>query len=93
MENETELQKFEIVLGNVASRIIFNDNGVVYQSIKDEIKWVGLRPRDWVGVISSIGNLLRLSDEEFKERTLENEVQSQDVMASMLISVLGNGEQ
>ena len=66
--------------------------GFLYESIKDELKWAGLRKKYYVNFLSSIGTLKVLTDEEYAKRKVEDVNMETEHLVNTLINVFGSGE-
>jgi len=84
-------------LANVASKCrieysAMGATGYLYESVKDELKWAGLRRKCYVAIISKIGSLIVLEDEEYNKKKVQETKMEADEMANALIQVFGSGE-
>ena len=66
--------------------------GYLYESAKDEIKWFGMRPKNYIRTIMRIGELVCLPDDGFEKAKVENVKMEAEHMAKTLISIFGKGE-
>ena len=66
--------------------------GFLYESMKDQLKWSRLDVKNHINLISSVGKILSLSDEDYsKEKAKAMKMSSED-LASVLISAFGDGK-
>jgi len=66
--------------------------GYFYDSMKDQLKWNNLCVRNHIKIISNIGKVLSLKDEDYsKERTRAMKMSTQDIKDA-LISAFGDGK-
>ncbi len=66
--------------------------GFFYNSMKDQLRWAGLNVKNHIRLISNIGKVLSLSDEDYsKEKTRAMKMSSEDIK-SALISAFGDGK-
>jgi len=91
-----ELEYWEIVLVNVASKCEFTiglngASGFLYKSVKDRLKWSGLRSKYFAWLIMRIGEWLVLSDEEYQKRKVRTMRMSTDEMIKTLKAAFGDG--
>lgn len=91
-----ELQYWEIVLANVASRCEFaiglnGASGFLYENVKDRLKWSGLRSKHFIWLVMRVGEWLTLNEEEYQKRKVRAMRMSADDMAKALKAAFGDG--
>jgi len=66
--------------------------GYLYESVKDQLRWNNLSVKDYVGVISRIGQVMAYSEEDYKkERVKAMKMKPSDISDS-LKAVFGDGK-
>lgn len=63
--------------------------GYLYESIKDNLKWAGIRKRFYVGIISKIGALFVLDDETYNKERLKYMNMDTNEITNTLKAVFG----
>ncbi|RLG39373.1 MAG: hypothetical protein DRO01_05800 [Thermoproteota archaeon] len=71
------LQDFEIHLATVAAKceVQYGFNGLtgfLYDSVKDQLEWVGLSVKHYVGTVMEIGRYMVMKDEDFAKVRLNS---------------------
>ena len=82
------LHHFEKVLANIASRCEFNYGamgrvGFLYESAKDQLKWSGLIVKNYIKLLSQVGHILSMSDEDYNKRKVEHIEMSDNAIADI----------
>ena len=85
-----------MVLANVASRCEYAYGGMgrvgfLYESMKDNLKWNDLDVKYYVHMLSSIGRVLSLSEDEYKKQKAKNIKASSDEIINTFSSIFGDG--
>jgi len=66
--------------------------GYLYESVKDQLRWNNLSVKQYVRVISQIGNIMALSEENYKkEKVKAMKMKSEDIVDAVK-SVFGDGK-
>jgi len=91
------LQEFEKVLATVSSGCEYTYSamgraGFLYESMKDRLEWTGLSARYYLRLISAIGQILCMSEEDYKKGKAKATRMSNEALASALISAFGDGK-
>ena len=63
--------------------------GYLYESIKDNLKWAGIRKKFYVGIISKIGALFVLDDEAYNKERVKHTNMDTEEIANTLKAVFG----
>ena len=63
--------------------------GYIYSSIKDQLKWNNLSSKKYVRLISQVGQILSLRDEDYKKEKAKAIKMSNSSIADALIAVFG----
>ena len=84
-------------MANVAVKCEFNYGamgkvGFVYESMKDRLKWSKLSVKNYVKLISQIGQILSMSEEDYKKEKVKAMKMSADSIAEALKSAFGDGK-
>jgi len=83
------LKQFEIALANIASKCSINYGamgaiGFLYESVKDEIRWAGIRPKFYTKIVMRIGELVTMDEKEYKKRVVKDGEMTDDEIANIL---------
>jgi len=65
--------------------------GYLYESVKDNIRWTKLSVKRYVKIISNIGQIMALSDENFNKEKVKAMKMESSSIADALISAFGDG--
>jgi len=92
-----ELLPFEVYLANVAVKCEFNDGGTgrvgfLYDSVKDQLKWARLSVKNHIGTIFKVGQILALSEDDYKKAKVKAMNMSSSSIAETLIAAFGDGK-
>ena len=63
--------------------------GFLYQSVKDRLKWFGLRPKRYVYILMRIGDWMGLDDETYRKEIVRQTKMSDEEIASKLKIAFG----
>jgi len=66
--------------------------GYLYDSIKDQLRWNHLCVKQYVGLISTIGQIMALSDEDYSKEKVKAMKMSSSSLAEALITAFGDGK-
>lgn len=66
--------------------------GFLYDSVKDQLKWNKLSVKKYVKIISQIGQILAMRDEDYKKERVKATKMSSSSLADALKSALGDGK-
>jgi len=96
-EGFNSLRSFEKALANVAAKCEFNYGamgrvGFLYESVKDQLKWHHLVVKDYVRIISQIGQIMSMSDEDFNKHKVEHIEMSQEAISQVFLKAFGDGK-
>ena len=91
------LHTFEKVIANIAAKCEFNYGamgrvGFLYESIKDQLRWNNLIVKDYVKMVSQIGQILSMSDEDYNKRKVEHIEMSDNAIADIFLKAFGDGK-
>jgi len=91
------LQTFEKYLAGVASKCEFNYGamgrvGFLYESMKDQLRWNNLSVKNYVRIISQIGQVLSMEDKDFDKYKVEHTQMSDDAISAVFINTFGDGK-
>ncbi len=91
------MQIFEKVLANIAAGCEYSYGamgrvGFLYDSMKDRLKWSKLSVKRYVKIVSQIGQILSLSDEDYKKEKVKAMQMSANAIAEALKAAFGDGK-
>ena len=91
------LHTFEKVIANIAAKCEFNYGamgrvGFLYESTKDQLRWNNLIVKDYVKMVSQIGQILSMSDKDYEKARVENVKMRGTAIADALIKAFGDGK-
>jgi len=66
--------------------------GYLYESVKDQLRWHGLSVKNYEGIISTIGQIMALSDEDYNKERVRALKMNKSEMAEALIAAFGDGK-
>lgn len=66
--------------------------GYQYDSMKDRLKWGKLSIKKYVRLISQVGQILSMSDEDYRKDKVKAMKMSNSSIAEALISAFGDGK-
>jgi len=66
--------------------------GYLYESVKDNIRWTKLSVKRYVKIISNIGQIMALSDENYNKEKVKAMKMSSSSIAEALKSAFGDGQ-
>jgi len=66
--------------------------GYLYESVKDQLRWSNLSVKDYVGVISRIGQIMSYSEEDYKKKKVKAMKMKPSDIADALKAVFGDGK-
>jgi len=83
-------------LAVVASRCEYNYGfsgrvGFLYDSAKDQMKWIGLSAKQHLGTVMRIGEVMALRDEDYQKAKVKAIETPQSSMAAALKAAFGDG--
>lgn len=92
-----DLQTFEKVLANLSAKCEFNYGamgrvGFLYESVKDQLIWHHLVVKDYVKIVSQIGQILSMSDKDFDKYKVEHTQMSDDAISAVFLKAFGDGK-
>lgn len=78
-----------MVLANVASKCSISAgamgaSGFIYESVKDELSWAGLRKKFYTRLLMQVGTLIVMEEEHYKKAVVERGEMSDDEIANVL---------
>ena len=65
--------------------------GYLYDSVKDQLKWHHLSVKDYVELISQIGQIMSMSDEDFNKHKVEHAQMSDKAISEVFLRAFGDG--
>ncbi len=85
------------MLASVAARCEYSYGamgrvGFLYRSMKDRLKWVKLSIKHYVRLISQVGQILSMSEEDYKKEKVKAIKMSSSSIAEALKSAFGDGK-
>ncbi len=91
------LQDFEWILLKVANRCEFAYGGMgrvgfLYESVKDNLKWMKLRPKLFTRFVMRIGDWMALDDETYNKEKVRVMRMDAAEMAATLKAAFGDGK-
>ena len=90
------MSDFEAVLARVASGCEYaygmSRVGYLYESVKDNLRWTGLRPKMFARLIMRIGDWMALDDEQYNKEKVRLMSMDSDEIAELLKARFGGGE-
>lgn len=66
--------------------------GYLYDSMKDRLKWSKLSVKYYLKMISQIGQILSMSEDDYKKEKVKTMKMSSDSIAEALKSAFGDGK-
>ena len=66
--------------------------GYLYDSVKDQLRWKHLSVKQYEGLISTIGQIMSMSDEDFSKERAKAMKMSNPSLADALITAFGDGK-
>ncbi|PHQ90104.1 MAG: hypothetical protein COB42_05675 [Sulfurimonas sp.] len=66
--------------------------GLLYESMKDQLKWRKLSMKNYINLVSQIGRVLSLSDENFNKYKVEHMEMSDNAIANVFLKAFGDGK-
>lgn len=66
--------------------------GYLYESVKDQLRWHKLSVKKYIGLVSTIGQIMALSDEDYKKQKVKAMKMNNSDMVEALIAVFGDGK-
>lgn len=96
-EGFESLLTFEKALANVAAKCEFNYGamgrvGYLYESVKDQLRWHHLVVKDYVRIISQIGQIMSMSEEDFNKYKVEHTQMSDEAIGAIFLKAFGDGK-
>lgn len=85
------------MLVSIASKCEFNyagmgRSGYLYESMKDQLRWHSISVKEYISLISTIGQIMSLSDEDFSKAKAKAMKMSNSSLADALITAFGDGK-
>ena len=96
-EGFDDLQVFEKVLAGIAFKCEYSYGamgrvGFLYDSMKDRLKWGKLSIKHYVKLISQVGQILSMSEDDYKKEKRRSKKISKTVMFDVFKSAFGDGK-
>ncbi|MFK5937727.1 MAG: hypothetical protein QM497_04930 [Sulfurimonas sp.] len=66
--------------------------GYLYESIKDQLRWGGISVKKYVRIISQIGQVMSMDDEDYQKHKVEHIEMSDDAINSIFLKAFGDGK-
>ena len=66
--------------------------GFLYESMKDQLRWSKLSVKKYINIISHIGQILALSDKDYKKAKVKAVKMDTNAIADALLSAYGDGK-
>jgi hypothetical protein len=93
-----DLHEFEQRLAYVCVRCEYaysamGATGYLYASAKDNLKWNGIKPKEWIHIVMDVGHLMALNKEDFDKAVRVKKKRTDGDLAAMLISAFGDGKE
>ncbi len=66
--------------------------GYLYESMKDQLKWNKLNCKKYIGLISQVGQIMSLSEEDYKKEKVKAMKMSGSSIAEALKAAFGDGK-
>lgn len=85
------------MLTNIAARCEFSYGamgrvGFLYESMKDQLKWSGLKVKSFIGIVSQVGQVLSMRDEDYQKHRVEHTQMSDEAIAQVFLRAFGDGK-
>ncbi len=66
--------------------------GYLYESVKDELKWSGLRPKFYTNFLMRIGMYFVMEDDKYNEIKVKHTTMQQNEITQKFLLTFGDGE-
>jgi len=66
--------------------------GYIYESVKDQLRWHKLSVKQYVRLVSNIGQIMALSDDDFRKEKVKAMKMNKSEIANALITAFGDGK-
>lgn len=66
--------------------------GYLYESVKDQLRWNNLSVKKYIGLISTIGQIMALNDEDYNKAKAKAMKMSNPSLAEALMTAFGDGK-
>lgn len=89
--------EFEKILAGIASKCSVNYGamgavGYIYESVKDELRWAGLRAKFYTNLLMRIGMYFVMEDDKYNEIKVKQTTMQQDEITQKFLLTFGDGE-
>ena len=66
--------------------------GYLYESIKDRLKWNNLSVKRYIRLISQIGQIMSMSDDDYQKHRVEHTQMSDEAISNVFLKAFGDGK-